>query len=117
MKQSHPAEDPYAANLQAMYVDYGDFVRGNLVQFGVAPSDLDDMCHEVFLVVHDHRDQLPQVRHVHLWLRTICWRAAAGYRRRPHRRAEILLGETPELPADGSESGQQELERREEQEM
>ena len=36
MKQSHPAEDPYAANLQAMYVDYGDFVRGNL-----ATSEMD----------------------------------------------------------------------------
>jgi RNA polymerase sigma-70 factor (ECF subfamily) len=117
MNPSYPSDGPSAATLQGLYAEHGDFVRRNLAHFGVRRADLDDMCHEVFLVVHAQSDQLAQVRQVPLWLRTICWRAAAGYRRRAHRRVEVLLGETPEVAAEGSESGHQELERREEHVM
>src|SRR5262249_37260937 len=118
MNPSYPqAAGPSAATLQGMYAEHGDFVRRNLAHFGVRRADLDDMCHEVFLVVHAQADQLAQVRQVPLWRRTVGWGAAAGYGPRAHRRVEVLLGETPEFAADGAESGHQVLERREEQEM
>jgi len=85
----------------AAYANFAPYVRGRLAALGVRDADLPDLCHEVFLVVHDKVDLVPGVERVDLWLRAICRRVAAGYRRRFAHKLEILRGD-PEaaLPAD-----------------
>jgi RNA polymerase sigma factor (sigma-70 family) len=81
-----------------VYRQQREHVQHALRCFGVAPADLDDVCHEVFLVVHGRLDGPPQdLRNVELWLLEICRRIAAGYRRRRFRRSEALVADTEAL--------------------
>ena len=66
----------------AAYAHFAPYVRRQLAELGIRDADLPDLCHEVFLIVHDKVDLVPEVDRVDLWLRAICRRVAAGYRRR-----------------------------------
>ena len=72
------------------YVQFAPYVRRRLAGLGVREADLPDLCHEVFLVVQGKEHLLPTVGRVELWLREICRRVAAGYRRRAGHRLEVL---------------------------
>jgi RNA polymerase sigma-70 factor, ECF subfamily len=82
------------------YVHFAPYVRRRLAGLGVRDADLPDLCHEVFLVVHDNERLLPAVGHMELWLRAICRRVAAGYRRRAGHRLEVLGFDTAAEYAD-----------------
>jgi RNA polymerase sigma-70 factor, ECF subfamily len=79
----------------AAYEVFAPYVRARLHELGVRNADLHDLCHEVFLVVHDRATELAEIDRLDLWLRAICRRVAAGYRRRAGHRNE-LLGCEPE---------------------
>jgi RNA polymerase sigma-70 factor (ECF subfamily) len=98
----------------ATYQLHADMVRRSLRGFGVREADLDDLCHEVFLIVHEQREQLGSVDNITYWLRAICWRLAAGYRRRAHRRLEVPAAALPEPPDEGAKANLEEIERLEE---
>ena len=72
------------------YEHFAPYVRGKLAKLGVRDADLPDLCHEVFLIVHDKVGMVPDVERVDLWLREICRRVAAGYRRRRGHKLEVL---------------------------
>src|SRR5436309_6819545 len=72
------------------YARFAPYVRRRLADLGVRDADLPDLCHEVFVVVQDKRALLPAVDRLDLWLREICRRIAAGYRRRAGNRLEVL---------------------------
>ena len=92
-------------HLEELYAAHATYVRRCLRALGVPPADLDDVTQEVFLVVHSRQDQLEQVAHPDLWLREICRRVAAGYRRRAHRRREVYVGPPQNLTsADADEA-------------
>ena len=80
------------------YVRFAPYVRRQLAAFGVRDADLPDLCHEVFLVVHA-KEGVPAIDRFDLWLREICRRVAAGYRRRAGQRLEVIgcdVGERPD---------------------
>jgi RNA polymerase sigma-70 factor (ECF subfamily) len=83
------------------YRDFAPFVRRRLLQLGVRDADLPDQCHEVFLILHK-RERLEDIERIDLWLREVCRRVAAAYRRRARHTREVL-GEPPESKADTSE--------------
>jgi RNA polymerase sigma-70 factor (ECF subfamily) len=78
------------AQISRIYAELAPYVSNELKCFGVRDADLPDLCHEVFLLVYDKCDALGQVEHVELWLRAVCRRLAANYRRRAHRKQEVL---------------------------
>jgi RNA polymerase sigma factor (sigma-70 family) len=84
-------------DLEQFYAAHKLHVRRCLATFGVAPADLDDVVQEAFLVVHDKREELPRVTYPDAWLREICRRVAAAYRRRAYRRREVSVDNPPEL--------------------
>ena len=88
------------ATTAAAYADFAPYVRARLHELGVRDADLPDLCHEVFLVVHDRATELAEIDRLDLWLRAICRRVAAGYRRRASHRNE-LLGCEPGLEGGG----------------
>jgi RNA polymerase sigma factor (sigma-70 family) len=83
------------------YRDFAPYVRRRLLELGVRDADLPDQCHEVFLILHK-REQLDEIERVDLWLREVCRRVAAGYRRSARNTREVLGG-FPDSQADTSE--------------
>jgi RNA polymerase sigma-70 factor (ECF subfamily) len=72
------------------YARFAPYVRRRLAACGVREADLPDLCQEVFLVAQGKRDVLAAVDRPDLWLREICRRVAAGYRRRAFHRLEVF---------------------------
>jgi RNA polymerase sigma-70 factor (ECF subfamily) len=83
------------------YREFAPYVRRRLLELGVRDADLLDQCHEVFLVLHK-RERLDEIERVDLWLREVCRRIAAAYRRRARNTREVLGG-LPDSQADMSE--------------
>jgi RNA polymerase sigma-70 factor (ECF subfamily) len=81
------------------YAQFASLVRRRLAGLGVRAADVPDLCQEVFLLVHGRRDILPDVDRLDLWLREICRRVAAGYRRRAGHRFEVF-GHDPQVFPD-----------------
>lgn len=83
-------ERPKSPTTAQAYVEFAPFVRRILLSYGVRQAELGDLCHEVFLVVHGRSDRLEEIERIDLWLREICRRVAAGYRRRAVHKREVL---------------------------
>jgi len=77
------------------YRHFSPYVQRCLAECGVRESDVPDLCHEVFLIVHAKSDAIDGIVHFDLWVREICRRVAAGYRRRSAHRREVLSSEPP----------------------
>jgi RNA polymerase sigma-70 factor (ECF subfamily) len=87
---SSRSPSPAAPTLREIFDAELGFVWNSLRRFGVADSDLEDVAHEVFVVVHRHLEELDPTRPVRPWLFAIAFRSASDYRRRAHRRYETL---------------------------
>jgi RNA polymerase sigma-70 factor (ECF subfamily) len=75
----------------------------SLRRLGVPDADLEDVCQEVFVIVHRKLDTFNATATVRTWLFGIARRAAADYRKRAHVRREKIgvpsllhLTESPE---------------------
>jgi DNA-directed RNA polymerase specialized sigma24 family protein len=79
--------------LASLYSNHAERVRRELSSFGVPSADLDDLSQEVFLVVTDKGDTLSEIVRMDLWLREVCRKVAAGYRRRGFRKREVAVEE------------------------
>jgi RNA polymerase sigma-70 factor (ECF subfamily) len=83
-----------------MFAESGAFVWRTLRHLGVADADLDDACQEVFMVAHRKADTFRGEATLETWLYGICRRQASSYRRRAHRRREVLSENVPEAVAE-----------------
>jgi RNA polymerase sigma-70 factor (ECF subfamily) len=79
-------------SLSALYEQSADFVWMTLQRLGGRPNDLDDLCHDVFLIVHRKFHEFDGRTHVNSWLFGICMRVVANYRRRAYIRLEHTAG-------------------------
>lgn len=79
----------------ALFAEHSSRVWRALRRLGVREADVEDVCQEVFMVIHR---KLPGFRgdaSLTTWIYGICMRAASDYRRRAHVRREAL-GEVPD---------------------
>lgn len=85
-----------------VFREHARFLWRALLGLGVRPGDVDDVCQEVFLIVHR---RLPEFRGDGLrsWLYAICLRVASDYRRSARVRREVSVEELPEAPAAPSQ--------------
>lgn len=117
---AHPTPSPLAApavsavpaasavpTLRQIFKAELGFVWNSLRRFGIPDSDLEDVAHEVFVVVHRHLAELDPTRPIRPWLFAIAFRCSSDYRRRAHRRHETLArgragsgADEPEQPFD-----------------
>lgn len=65
------------------------FVWRVLARLGVAPADLEDVCQEVFIVVHRQLSAFEGRSTLRTWIYGIALRCASGYRRRTARRRPV----------------------------
>ncbi len=81
----------------AVHEAHADFVWCSLQRLGVRSADLDDLCQEVFIVVHKRLHTFDGSSQLTTWLFGICLRVAAAYRRRAWFRRETPTAEVPDL--------------------
>jgi RNA polymerase sigma-70 factor (ECF subfamily) len=88
-----------------------------LQRLGVRAADLEDVCHDVFLIAHRRFAEFDGRVGVNAWLFGICLRVAANYRRRARHRLEHVAtdAEAPALPAPSSAEPDQQFARRQAQ--
>ena len=87
-----PVAPACVRSFREVYDDHVVFVRRSLRRFGVADPNLVDAAQDVFLVMHRRLPHFTEQGKISTWLFRICHRIARDYRRRAHRRYEILDG-------------------------
>lgn len=98
--------------LSRIYQEHVQYVWRSLRHLGVHPSDLEDVCQDVFIVVGRKLASFEQRSSLRTWIYGICLRTASDYRGRAFRRREILHEEPPEegrCPAQEATASQREV--------
>lgn len=96
------AAAPPVPTFREVYDQHAAFVWRVLRRLGVRPTDLEDVCQEVFLIVHR---KLPEFAHrasLTTWLYGIALRCASDYRRRAYVKREVAA-ETHDEPVDAAQ--------------
>ncbi len=89
MGKVNPPSSLDAQAFRAVYEAELPYVSRTLKRLGVAGADVEDLIHDVFVVVYRRwRDYDPR-RPLKPWLFGIAFRMASNYRGRAHRRSEI----------------------------
>lgn len=78
-----------ALAFQDVYARHAAFVWRVLRRLGVRPSDVEDVCQEVFLIVHRKLAEFEHRSSVSTWLYAIALRCASDYRRRAYVAREV----------------------------
>ena len=83
------AEQPVTVDFETLYRAEFPYVWHTLRRLGVRDRDLEDLAHDVFVVVHRRLADYDPTRPLKPWLFGIAFRVAAGDRRRARVHAEI----------------------------
>ncbi|MBS1122528.1 MAG: hypothetical protein H6Q90_4756 [Deltaproteobacteria bacterium] len=83
----HPAAP--ALVFREVYEQHAAFVWRVLRRLGVRPTEVEDLCQEVFLIVHRKLDGFEHRSAVRTWLYGIALRCASDYRRRAYVAREV----------------------------
>lgn len=94
---SQPSPESLAA-FAGLYRSQFAFVWRSLRRLGIEERELADAVQEVFLIVFKKLPELDFDSRLSSWLYAVCLRVASDWRRRAHRRHE-LIGDEPEQPA------------------
>jgi RNA polymerase sigma-70 factor (ECF subfamily) len=89
-----------------IFGEHFDYVWFTLRRFGVAARDLDDVAHDVFVLVYQHLDKYDPGRPIRPWLFGFAYRAASDYRRLARHRVEIL-----DEPSEGVDAAPSAIDR------
>ena len=87
-----------------VFRDHARYLWRALLGLGVRPGDVDDVCQEVFLIVHR---RLPEFdgHALRSWLYAICLRVASEYRRSARVRRELSVEQVPDSEAPAGQFG------------
>ena len=83
--QLHLIESEFG-DFRQLFKNEFEYVCAVLRRLGVRPGDLEDVAHDVFLVVHRRLDSFDRTRPLRPWLFGIAYRVTAAYRRSRARR-------------------------------
>lgn len=90
------------AALEAIYQAELAWVMRTLARLGCRPADIEDLAHDVFVVVHRSLDRLDRARPVRPWLFGIAFRVVSDYRARARFTRERAVGDIDDAPDDGA---------------
>lgn len=104
-----PSVDAAPFDLAAVYAREFDWVWHSLRRLGVAPRNLPDVTHDVFVVVHRRASTWDRTRPLRPWLFGIAWRVARDHLALHRNRRESVDDALD--PPDSAPSPDQRLER------
>ena len=81
-----------ALDFQAIFNDHGAYVWHSLRRLGIARADLEDLTHDVFILVYRQLHQYDPDRPIRPWLFAFAFRKASEYRRKSYVRLELING-------------------------
>lgn len=81
-----------------VFREHAPFVWRALRRLGVREADVEDVCQEVFVVVHRRLPEFEGRSSVRTWVYGICVRVASDWRKRAHVRRELATDDAPEPP-------------------
>ena len=90
---------PERQNLRQILTVYAPFVWRTLRHLGVAESDLDDVCQDVFVTVNRRLESFEGRSLVRTWIYGICLRVASDHRRRAYVWYELPVADVTEQAA------------------
>jgi RNA polymerase sigma-70 factor (ECF subfamily) len=94
-----PVAPAAAVTFADVFHAHAGYVLGLLGRLGVAAADVDDVAQEVFITIHEKLPAFEGRSSLKTWVCGICLRKASGYRRKAHRRRELLVAESTERAA------------------
>ncbi len=86
-----------------IFREYAPFVWRGLRRLGVPESDVEDVCQEVFVVVHRKLGDFEGRSSLRTWIYGICARTASDYRRSGRVRREVVTDAPPDAPQEGGQ--------------
>jgi RNA polymerase sigma-70 factor, ECF subfamily len=89
------AAPPLEAEFTAIFRAEHGYVFNSLRRLGVREGDIEDLAHEVFMIVHRRMPGLDRTRPLRPWLFATAFRVASDYRRQARHRREVAMGEQP----------------------
>jgi len=92
--RSRPVPDDAA--FREVFDQHAPFVWRCVRRLGVSDGDVEDICQEVFVVVHRKLAQFDGKASIRSWLYGICIRKVWDYRRLAHKKRERVTDEPPE---------------------
>jgi RNA polymerase sigma-70 factor (ECF subfamily) len=102
-------------SFSAVYQAEFAYVHRTMRRLGIRPADLDDLCHDLFVVVHRRLADFDPARPIRPWLFGIAYRVASDHRKRAHIKRELAV-EVAE-PTSGSPNPEQELAHKRDREL
>ena len=94
---------PPVPTLAEIFREYAPFVWRGLRRLGVPESDVEDVCQEVFVVVHRKLGDFEGRSSLRTWIYGICARTASDYRRSGRVRREVVTDTPPDAPQEGAQ--------------
>lgn len=94
---------PEPPSLAQIFREYGPFVWRGLRRLGVPECDVEDVCQEVFVVVHRKLGDFEGRSSLRTWIYGICARTASDYRRSGRVRREVVTDAPPDAPQEGGQ--------------
>ncbi|RLB57110.1 MAG: RNA polymerase subunit sigma [Deltaproteobacteria bacterium] len=85
-----------AHDLGTVFRDHAPYVWRVLRKLGVPEAEVEDLCQEVFVVVHRKLPEFEGRSALTTWLYGICVRTASDHRRRARVRKEVVTDRVPE---------------------
>ncbi len=98
--QAAPAPLP---SLTDIFREYAPFAWRALRRLGVPEADVEDVCQEVFVVVHRKLGEFEGRSSLKTWIYGICARTASDYRRSGRVRREVVTDAPPEAAQEGAQ--------------
>lgn len=90
-------------SLAEIFREHAPFVWRGLRRLGVPESDVEDVCQEVFVVVHRKLGDFEGRSSLRTWIYGICVRTASDYRRSGRVRREVVTDTPPDAPHEGAQ--------------
>jgi RNA polymerase sigma-70 factor, ECF subfamily len=96
LETSAATAGPGLPSFRSIFEQHAPYVWRTLRRLGVRPSDIDDACQEVFVVVHRRGGSFDGTSTVKTWIYGICVRVASDFRRKAHVRREMVTDQPPD---------------------
>jgi RNA polymerase sigma-70 factor, ECF subfamily len=93
---------PLSQELRDLYAQELDYVCRSLTRLGAQPKDLEDLAHDVFLVVHARLGTYDRSRPLRPWLFGIAFRVMSEVRHRPALTREVGGAQLEEVGIDAA---------------
>jgi RNA polymerase sigma-70 factor (ECF subfamily) len=94
---------PGIPTLAEIFREHAPFVWRGLRRLGIPESDVEDVCQEVFVVVHRKLGDFEGRSSLRTWIYGICARTASDYRRSGRVRREVVTDAPPEVAHEGGQ--------------